>query len=341
MRRLLPLLLASIGLGLAVPLLYGGTAGLHRLTELPPAYLLLGLGMVALAWLCNAARIRALSVAWGPPLALHKTLGTVLATEFANCVVPAGTGGPLTYLFVLTRWRIPATAGAALFATEQLFDLLFFISIVPLAAGLSALEGRDLHLGWTLAASSALLAASLGLIWTGLRHYRRLLVWAGPWMRRLRVSKRLRLRAARAVLRFRQGIAALARLPRRRLATVYLLCMVQWSLRYSVLWVILTGLGAALPWGTVVLAQIAVLVLAHATFLPGGSGGAEVGFSLLFAAWLDKPTLAAAVILWRFMTFYWYLLAGAPVFAALAGSAVLERISTAMDGIRAKRSNGS
>ena len=53
--------------------------------------------------------------------------------------------------------------------------------------------------------------------------------------------------------------------------------------------------------------------------LPGGAGGVELGFAALLAAWLEPGTLALGLLLWRFVTFYWYLLLGAPVFAITTG----------------------
>ena len=39
----------------------------------------------------------------------------------------------------------------------------------------------------------------------------------------------------------------------------------------------------------------------------------------LLAPWLPARTLAVALLLWRFATFYWYLLLGGAVFAVTVG----------------------
>lgn len=75
------------------------------------------------------------------------------------------------------------------------------------------------------------------------------------------------------------------------------------------------------------------LTAGQLVLLPGGSGGAEVSSSLLLAPYLEASTAAAAILLWRFVTFYWYLIAGAPVFALMAGQPLWQRL-------REKMSNG-
>ncbi len=44
--------------------------------------------------------------------------------------------------------------------------------------------------------------------------------------------------------------------------------------------------------------------------LPGGSGGAELFFTLIFGAFFINSVIVAGVLLWRFITYYLYLLLG-------------------------------
>jgi len=47
----------------------------------------------------------------------------------------------------------------------------------------------------------------------------------------------------------------------------------------------------------------------------------------LLAPYLDPPTLAATLLLWRFFTYWWYLIAGAPAFVHLAGRSLWRRLA--------------
>ena len=50
----------------------------------------------------------------------------------------------------------------------------------------------------------------------------------------------------------------------------------------------------------------------------GGAGGAEVAGAALLNPWLTSVTTATTIVVWRFFTFYWYLLAGGAVMLWLA-----------------------
>src|SRR3569832_1629340 len=94
-RRFGPLLIAlSLALGLAVPLLYGGSAAFTELARLPVwAYLPLA-AMVVLAWMCNAARLYLLGRGLHHPLEWRTACNIVVAADFAGAVTPGrGAGG--------------------------------------------------------------------------------------------------------------------------------------------------------------------------------------------------------------------------------------------------------
>lgn len=42
----------------------------------------------------------------------------------------------------------------------------------------------------------------------------------------------------------------------------------------------------------------------------------ELAFGAMMSRWLDPATAAAVLLEWRFILYYWYLIAGAPFFAA-------------------------
>jgi glycosyltransferase 2 family protein len=90
------------------------------------------------------------------------------------------------------------------------------------------------------------------------------------------------------------------------------LTTLQLWLFFSIPYFVLQGVGAA---------QIDILqIIAFHTFImmfsslipiPGGSGGAEFSFSLLFGLILDPVTLVLSLFLWRFITYYSCILFGA------------------------------
>ncbi|MEE4462981.1 YbhN family protein, partial [Azotobacter chroococcum] len=140
------------------------------------------------------------------------------------------------------------------------------------------------------------------------------------------VSVRRRLQYARKVMRFRNALRQSLSLPRPVLLGVFLLSVAHWGLRYSVLYLTLRGLGSELSWAWTFLVQMLALSAGQASLLPGGAGGAELASAALLAPLVGKSTSGAAILIWRAVTYYFYLIAGAPVFLHLAGRPLLRRL---------------
>jgi len=320
------LLLFGLGLGVGIPILLGGEALLPVLGRFPVTWLLLLLGMIVLAWNFNAGRVRLLTGGMGHRLSQRQALATIMATEFAICATPGGSGGPVVYGWLLHRLGLPMAAGMALYAVDQLVDMVFFVTILAGFAIYWLLVPSDLHIGWQLLVLGGLLLAGLFGAWWGIHHYRRFLLFIGRVLRRFRISANRRRRLARRALEFRRNLRLVQAYSSRRLLGVYLLCVGHWLLRYSVLYFAVLGVGGSISWSYAFVVQMLSLTAGNATLLPGGSGGAEASGSLLLLPYLDAGTAAGAILIWRFVTFYWYLIAGAPVFAILAGRPLWRRL---------------
>lgn len=319
------LIILSLVLSLSIPLLYGGLDSLRAVARVPPLALAGLLGMVLLGWMCNAARITLLANSLRARLSCRRALGTVVAAEFAGVATPANAGGMATYVFLLSRRKLSAGDAAAVVAVDQLTDLVFFATTVPIAVLLFAVEGGISHPLRLLGLLLAVALLGLGALYLLIRHYRRLAIFLGRRLHHTPRLRSLRYRLARALIRFRRSIGVMLNMGIPRLVLVYLFCSAHWMLRYSILPILLWVLGEAVPWGYLFVMQGLLLFLGQITFLPGGGGGIELGFSALLAPYLDATTSAAALLIWRFCTFYWYLLAGAPVFAFTAGDLALRR----------------
>ncbi len=305
--------------GLLIPLSYGGWDSLSRLRELPSGLMIGALAMVVLGWNLNAARLRLVLGGTGVRMGQRKALATIMSSEFAMSATPAGTGGALTYIFLLHRHGLASSHAAACYALEQLLDLLFFLPALVLLSIILLAGGDEFHVGTQLVLLGGMIGGGLGMLWLLVRHYRTVMLAGGRLLNRFGIASRRRRRIARWVIRFRQGLGLMLRLSRWRLLLIYLLCIGHWLLRYTILYFIIRALGEDLSWAYLFLVQMFVLSVGQLTLLPGGSGGVEIGFSALLAAWLEPATLAAALIAWRFATYYWYLLAGGPVFFFFAG----------------------
>ncbi|MFJ4347935.1 lysylphosphatidylglycerol synthase transmembrane domain-containing protein [Pseudomonas sp. NPDC089401] len=324
MTRFAWLALALLGAAL-VPAWLGGSELLPRLMAFDTGLLLTLLGMIVLCWVINALRLRLLLGQHGATLGRVRSLGVVMATEFAICTTPGGSGGPLTLMTLLARERIGPARSGAVFAMDQLNDLLFFFCAMLAIAGYALFHSLGRSQEGLLLGSALLLCSALALVLMLMRYRRAMMRFNGQVLRRLGMSALRRRRWARKLLHFIDALAQTWRLPRRTLALVFSLTCAHWGLRYSVLYLVLQGLGVELAWIPSFLVQMLSLSAGQFSLLPGGAGAAELTSASLLAPMVGSPTAAAAILIWRAVTYYFYLLAGGPVFVCLLARPLLAR----------------
>lgn len=319
------LLIALLGASL-VPLVLGGRPMLEQLASFPLDNLLLLLGMILLCWLINAQKLRVLLAGRAGPLSQRQSIGIIMASEFAFYATPGGSGAPLTLMALLARRGLRPAQSSAIFAVDQLSDLLFFLSALLVVLCYTLSHSLSPNLESSLLVSAVLLGGILFGVVLLARFQRRVICANGRLLARLGVKPRRRLHWARKLLHFRDSIATSLKQPRRRLALVFLLTSSHWLLRFSVLYLILQAMGVELHWAWTFLIQLLSLAAGLATLLPGGAGGTELTSLAMLSPLVGKPTAAAAILVWRVVTYYFYLVAGAPVFAIMAGRPLLRRL---------------
>lgn len=315
----------ALVLALLVPALLGGTELLPRLQSFSPSLMATLLGMILLCWIINAARLRLLLGEQGAQLGRWRSLGVIMATEFAICTTPGGSGGPLALMALLARERIGAARSGAVFAIDQLNDLLFFFCAMLAVAGYALSHSLGRGQQGMLMGSAMMLCAALVLIVLLLRYRRQIMQLNGRLLRRVGMAEKRRRRWARKLLSFIKALAQTWRLPKRTLALVFSLTCLHWSLRFSVLYLVIRGLGVELAWIPSFLVQMLALSAGQFSLLPGGAGAAELTSASLLTPLVGSSTAAAAILLWRAVTYYFYLLAGGPVFVCLLGRPLLQR----------------
>jgi len=282
--------------------------------------------MIFACWNCNAGRLRLMLGGIAKPMGHGRALATMMATEFAINATPAGSGGLLSYVYLLKRHGASASAAAAMYATDIMMDMLVFSSALVIVALALLFHPAQLHLGWEIGMLAGLLIGMVALGWAGARNYRTLLLWVGRRKLIRRVSAANRRRLTRALLRFREALHLVLGFSHARLFGIFLCCLGHWVLRYSVLYVIITGMDRRVDLAYSFLVQMLAQTAGHFTMLPGGSGGVELSFTALLAPVLDHATLGAALLMWRFALYYWYLIACAPVFFLFVGKALWQQI---------------
>ena len=322
----------AIGILLAVliPLWLGGSDMLGRLQRFPPLLWLAMLAMIGLCWCINALRLRLLLGALARGMTLRRCLGTVMATEFAICASPGGSGGPLTLLALLGRHGVRPARASAVFAMDQLSDLVFFLCALLAIILYALFHHLNQSLQGLLSLSAVLMVSAFAAGIALVRWHRQVIRFNGRVLRLIGVSARKRVHWARTLLHFLEAFSDTCTLPRPVLAKIFLLTCLHWGVRYSVLYLALRGLGTDVEWAWTFLIQMLSLSAGQFSLLPGGAGAAELASAALLAPMVGKSTAAAAILIWRVVTYYFYLIAGGPVFAVMVGKPLLRKLKSAL-----------
>ncbi|MBD9602676.1 hypothetical protein DFS28_11115 [Pseudomonas sp. 478] len=320
------LLLVALLAAVLIPSLLGGTETWSRLQSFPLTWLLIMFGMILLCWVLNTMRLRLLLGDQRDKVSPFRSLGVVMAAEFAYCATPGGSGGPLTIMALLARHDVRPARGSAVFAMDQLSDLLFFLCALSAILIYALFQHLSQRMEWLLTVSAISMFGGLFSCVAVARYHRVLIRLSGRVLARLNVKTTTRLRWARKLLHFLAAFTDTLKLPFQTLITVFALTCLHWILRYSVLYLALRGLGADLQWAWSFLIQMLSLSAGQFSLLPGGAGAAELTSAALLAPMVGKSTAAAAILIWRAVTYYFYLLVGGPVFLLMLGRPLLKKL---------------
>lgn len=279
------------------------------------------LGMVSTAWICNGLRTWILSRVVGNPIPALKSIGITLSMEFAIAATPAGVGGMITRIGLQKRQGMPFEKSTSLMSADWIADLLFFVILAPF--GLWKLwdfiPWNLLHLpvwwDWRWIVGGIGVAAWVPF---GLTRNKRKLTWLLPKVFRKRIQHikiRIQNELGIHVTEIRSTFALILSNHRMDYLGVIGLATVQWICRYGILVVVLDLLGNQVNPIVIMLIQGSLFLLAMFIVIPGGGGTVEILTSLILAPMVGAPTAAIAVVIWRFFTYYVYLIGGGISFA--------------------------
>ncbi|WP_386082840.1 YbhN family protein [Vreelandella sp. F11] len=305
-----------IALALIAPLVLtvwlGGALALQRVRHFPLELLLLMLLLAFLCWNLNALRLRLMLGGRAGRLGQRGALGIELASKFALCATPGGSGGPVTLLMLLAQRGFPPAKGAAIFLIDQGCDLLFFMAMLSGLVVFSLFSNTQWPHQSLIQFSLVglvLLATLVGMLMRFLPSLLRAGGVITSWPSRYR-----RRWLARRLLRCRHALKVTLKLPRSILIAMLTLTASHWLMRYSLLYLAVLGVGGHADWMWTFLTQMLAMAASQFSFLPGGAGAAEVGVGTLLLPLMEREQAAAAVLIWRLVSYHLYLAAGAPLF---------------------------
>ena len=312
-------IVALINVGVLVWSL-GGIDLSERITR--PDLLWLAGALVFVPMLSNSLRLALWARFLGLELGFFRALKVITGTMVANSVTPSATGSvPIKVLFLMGE-GVSSRRALTLISFQTAEDALVLFSLVGICAGVTGFAlfgflGSDPELlasavGTVQSAGSAVLIALAVVISAGL------LITFGAFGRKVRgFAIRMLTKVRDALGQIAGDWGAVARRGKGIALANISLAAGQWMVRFSIAGLVLAAFGVewhpALYW----LLQYLVQSISAIVPTPGGAGGAEAGFLLLFAPFVEVDTLVPAMSTWRLMFFYLPLTGAACLFFAL------------------------
>jgi uncharacterized protein (TIRG00374 family) len=323
------LLIVSILLTLTVPLLLGGLAQfrlLDRLTWWVTSLLVL---LALISWGFNAWRTRFLLGRLDLKIGFTEAALTTMAAEFAGVTTPGAVGMAATYTFLFNNLGMTLGEAAGLVGVIMVTDLIYFGTIMPLAAILQVFEGAARP--DTLALMAVILGLVLGsalVLGVLVRNYRRIYHFVSRQMAKVAWLAHRRYRLARGTVHLIRALRALSQMPKLHLLGLYLITLGFWLPRYLLLIVVIHLVAhSSVPFTYLLLIQGVLNLGGQVFLLPGGGGTVEAGYAAFMSPYLALNVLAFTLIVWRIFTFYWYLVVGGPIFLIKTGKAAHDLLS--------------
>jgi glycosyltransferase 2 family protein len=280
-----------------------------------PAYLVLALFLCIVPWFTGSLRLFIWSKFFGKNQRYRDMFAIAIGAELGAAASPPVVGGGPIKIWMLMQRGFSGGAALSLAMIEGFEDALFFLIMVPIALTISSAWDLPIirrstvglgHLSFWILPGTAIFFLLAGILVVGYR------------------SKRIRERFAAFRMiaghimasyhEFSKTFHNIVLKGKIVFALTMTLTMIQWVCRYSIISLLLLGLGIAPR--PILFMALQVIVFALLAFIPtpGGVGGAEALFSVIYRSFLPPETIGIVTAGWRFFTFYFLLLLAAALF---------------------------
>jgi uncharacterized protein (TIRG00374 family) len=279
---------------------------------LPASAHLFAILAVMVEVLARALKIRWSARAAGIDLSLGTAMRTCLGGDFGAAITPARSGAEPARFFILSESGL-ASSSVLVILYAELFLEVFSLAAVVLAVAI-IFHGAGAAVTTLVGLVGGYAAVVLGIGTAALFLSRRNANGPPPrWARRLR--------------KLRATIDSVERVNARPAILAFLASVVHVAVRLTVLPALVLTSAAAVPLAPLALWPLGFLYGAAVVPVPGGGGAVEMAFRAALGTDIPVALFGAALLWWRFYTFYIYILLG----ALAAGSTVMRAIRKTED----------
>ena len=319
------LLIGLFAIGLAVPIALGGKESLALITTLNFEDITFLLVTMIVVWHLNLLKLRILMSGKLIGLSYWRMIRIYMAAEFVSKTTPAGSGAPLAAITLLSPHNVSASTCVAIFCVVGCMDAIVLIAYISLFAltGLSTILGGNA--GVSMLLLGAIMACVIFATYLLISRHKLLVGLADQILRLLTVGPSKRRAAHKALISLHRAIKKITQLPRWRLLVSWAACLLYWIIYLSTLYLSILLIGGHISWTDAGFIQIIAMGIGHLLMIPGGIGGSEISSAVLLTPILGPAIAASAILIWRFLMLYLYLIVGGLSMLSLMASPVTQK----------------
>ena len=248
-------------------------------------------------------------------------LFVTITGQYYSAITPGASGGQPMQVYYLHRRHVSTGVATSALVTRffcfqfmlSLLTTVFWIAYGPFVQEQVGGSMWVLIVGYVYNIFTCTLVILFALMRPLVRWIVGLVLKLGRWLRLVKDPEASRDRWMKAVDVFHDSIHQIMRHPVDLLVQM-LLGAVQLLALMSVCWFVYRGLNlSGYTWGQTVTMGMMEYISAAYTPLPGASGAQEAVFSIYFSRIFPGSNMLAAILLWRFFTYYVAILIGAVV----------------------------
>jgi uncharacterized protein (TIRG00374 family) len=269
-----------------------------------------------ITWSAKAAHIR---------LGFVTALRTTLAGDFGASITPARSGAEPARFLVLAEAGVPTPSALVVLFAELFLEALSLATVVVIVA--IVFRHAGVVLGALVGVVGAYASFVIGIAALAVVLSRRHVGDAPPpWALRLRLGGKRWDVIQRWFAQVRSTVDSVKHIDYRWAFAAYSMSVIHVAMRLCVLPALVLGAGAVAPLAPLALWPLGLLYGAAVVPAPGGGGAVELAFRAALAGVIGPALFAAALLWWRFYTFYIYIVLGA---IAAGGTAIRAMRKTA------------
>src|SRR5690242_7029994 len=270
-----------------------------------------------ITWSAKAAHIE---------LKFFTALRTTLAGDFGASITPARSGAEPARFLVLAEAGVPTASALVVLFAELFLEALSLATVVVVVA--IVFRHAGVVLGALVGVVGGYAGFVLGIAAIAMGLARKPARDIPPtWARRIGLGDRRWIVIERWLAQVRTTVDSVRHIDFRWALGSYTMSIVHVAMRLCVLPALVLGAGAVAPLAPLALWPLGLLYGAAVVPAPGGGGAVELAFRAALAGVIGKSLFAAALLWWRFYTFYIYIVLGAIV----AGNTALRAVRKTQD----------